>query len=195
MEKLEKITAWQLTKVRNNKEVIDEARNKGWKVHFASLMDFCHLKSSEFVTTISKIQRSSCTPRWHCKRWFWIIRSIYWTRIISITDDCCKSNGCQSKATRMRRTSSRRSLSLHSGQNGRCTVIKENSKVRMSRYLDTSTKTHMAQIIVQHGRPSRSSRANSLRSSSGRTIVGNAIRESSFGKRMGESSKLGMFIR
>ena len=46
-EKLEKIPAWQLTKVRNKKEVIEEARNKGRKVHFASLMDPCHLKKSE----------------------------------------------------------------------------------------------------------------------------------------------------
>ena len=47
MEILEKIPAWQLTKVRNKKEVIDEARNEGRKVHFASLMDLCHLKNSE----------------------------------------------------------------------------------------------------------------------------------------------------
>ena len=45
MEKLEKIPAWQLMKVRNKKEVIDEARKKGNKVHFASLMDLCHLKN------------------------------------------------------------------------------------------------------------------------------------------------------
>ena len=57
-EKLEKIPAWQLTKVRNKKEVIDEARNKGREVHFASLMDLCHLKNSDGVgTSISKIQR------------------------------------------------------------------------------------------------------------------------------------------
>ena len=36
--------SWQ---VRNKKEVIDEARNKGWKVHFRSLMDVCHLKNAE----------------------------------------------------------------------------------------------------------------------------------------------------
>ena len=40
--KLEKIPAWQLTKVRNE-EVIDEARNKGRKIHFASLIHICHL--------------------------------------------------------------------------------------------------------------------------------------------------------
>ena len=33
-EKLEKIPAWQLTKVRNKKEVIKETRNKGRKFHF-----------------------------------------------------------------------------------------------------------------------------------------------------------------
>ena len=42
-----KIPAWQLTKVRNKKEVIDEARNHRRKVHFSSLMDLCHLKNSE----------------------------------------------------------------------------------------------------------------------------------------------------
>ena len=46
-EKLEKISAWNLTKVRSEKEVIDEARPSGAKVHFASLMDICHLKNVE----------------------------------------------------------------------------------------------------------------------------------------------------
>ena len=47
MGKMEKISAWNLTKVRNKKEVIDEARTSGAKVHFASLMDICHLKNAE----------------------------------------------------------------------------------------------------------------------------------------------------
>ena len=46
-EKLEKFLAWNLTKVRSKKVVIDEARTKGAKVHFASLMDICHLKNAE----------------------------------------------------------------------------------------------------------------------------------------------------
>ena len=46
-EKPEKIPAWDLTKVRSKKEVIDEARTKGAKVHFAALMDICHLKNAE----------------------------------------------------------------------------------------------------------------------------------------------------
>ena len=47
LEKLEKISAWNLTKVRSKKEVIDEARTKGATVHFVSVMDICHLKNAE----------------------------------------------------------------------------------------------------------------------------------------------------
>ena len=53
-EKLEKIPAWDLTKVRSKKEVIDEARTKGAKVHFASLMDICHLKNADLETKHQK---------------------------------------------------------------------------------------------------------------------------------------------
>ena len=47
MGKLEKFSAWNLTKVKSKKEVIDEARTSGATVHFASLMDICHLKNAE----------------------------------------------------------------------------------------------------------------------------------------------------
>ena len=60
-EKLEKISAWHLTKVNGEKHVIDEARTAGATVHFASLMDICHLKNAELEAK-PKIQRSSCTP-------------------------------------------------------------------------------------------------------------------------------------
>ena len=52
--KLEKIPAWQLTKVRNKNEVIAEARNKGKTVHVASLMDLCHLKNSDLEPQFQK---------------------------------------------------------------------------------------------------------------------------------------------
>ena len=47
MRKMEKFSAWNLPKVRSKKEVIDEARTKGARVHFASLMDIRHLKNAE----------------------------------------------------------------------------------------------------------------------------------------------------
>ena len=39
----------------------------------------------------------------------------------------------------------------------RCSQIIENSKIGVSRYLDTSTEAQKAQIMVQYGRSSRSS--------------------------------------
>ena len=53
-EKLDKIPAWQLTKVKNKNEVIAEARNEGRQVHFASLMDLCQLKNSELEPQFQK---------------------------------------------------------------------------------------------------------------------------------------------
>ena len=50
-EKLEKIPASDMTK---ESEVIDEARTKGIKVHFASLMDICHLSKAELETQHQK---------------------------------------------------------------------------------------------------------------------------------------------
>ena len=43
-----------MQKVRNKKEVIEEARKKCRKVHFASLMDLCHLKNSELEPQYQK---------------------------------------------------------------------------------------------------------------------------------------------
>ena len=54
-ETLEKISAWNLTKERNNKDVIDEAKNKDRKVHFSSLIDTCHLKNSEIEPPYQKV--------------------------------------------------------------------------------------------------------------------------------------------
>ena len=47
---------------QNKREVIEGMRVKPY-VHFASLMDLCQLKKIGVGTTISEIQRSSCTPR------------------------------------------------------------------------------------------------------------------------------------
>ena len=53
-EKLKKIPAWQLTKVKNKNEVIDEARTQRRKVQFESLMDLCHLKNSQLEPQFQK---------------------------------------------------------------------------------------------------------------------------------------------
>ena len=66
-------------------------------------------------------------------------------------------------------------VSAYTQVNGRCSQIIENSQIGLSRHLDSSTTTQMAQIMVQYGRPSRSSWKEFVRSSFGRTIMGKAI--------------------
>ena len=61
MGKIGEISAWNLTRFRSKKEVIDEARTLITKVHFALLMDLCHLFHVELETKHQK--RPSYTPR------------------------------------------------------------------------------------------------------------------------------------
>ena len=154
MGKLEKISAWNLTKVRSKKEVIDEARTSGATVHFASLMDICHLQNAELEAKHQK----------------------YKGRVVLrgdiVKDDSGSyavfteqgSSASQMKAAKimdiiswLRWTSSRCSISLYPSNNGRCSQIIENSQIGVSRHLDSSATTQMAKIMVQYGRPSRSS--------------------------------------
>ena len=53
----------------------------------------------------------------------------------------------------MRMTSSGRNIGLYPGQNGRCSKIIRNSKIGVSRHLDSSTTTQMAKIMVQYEDP------------------------------------------
>ena len=65
---------------------------------------------------------------------------------------------------------------------------------RNALHLDSSTTTQMAKIMVQYGKPSRSSWTKSVWSSFGRTIVGKAIWENFVETWFGENSKLGMSL-
>ena len=180
--------------VSNKNEVIDEARKEGKTVHFCFIKG--SLSSLEFGvgTKTSKIQGSSCAPRWFSEKWLRLLPSIYRARFFCVTDDSSESNGRYVKATKMRRTSSRRSTSLHPSQNGRCTVIVEESKVRMSRYWDSSTKTQMAEIMVQHGRPSHSSWTKSVRSPLHQDCYGESHSRKFYWNTVGKSYKLGVLI-
>ena len=151
--------------------------------------------NAELETKAPKVQRSSCTPRRYCKRRLRVLRSIHWTRIFSITNDGSKSHGFYIKTTRLRGTRSRRSICLYRSENGRCSKIVKNSQIGVSRHLDSSTTTQMAKIMVQYGRPSCSSWAESVRSSFGRTIMRKAIWENPIKARLGEGFQLGMLIR
>ena len=194
-EKLEKIPAWDLTKVRSKKEVIDEARTKGAKVHFASLMDICHLKNAELEAKHQK----------------------YKGRVVLRGDTVKNDSGSYAVFTEQGSSSSQMTaakvmdiiyrLPGYARQEADAvsayTQVKmedapkiiENSQIGMSRHLDSSTTTQMAKIMVQYGRPSRSSWAKSVRSSFDRTVMRKTIWENPIEVRLGESFQLGMLIR
>ena len=160
-ENLEKFPAWNPTKVRSKLQSDRWSKDEGRKSSFRLI---CHLKEYRTGDKVSKIQRWSYIPKWHCERWFGIFCSFHRTRIISITNDSSQSHGYHLQTARLRWTSSRRSICLNPSKNGRYSQIIENSQIGVSRHLDSSTTTQMAKIMVQHGRPSRSSRAKSVRS-------------------------------
>ena len=53
-EKLVKLQAWQVTRVKSNTEIIEKAQKEKRTVHFATLMDLCHLKNSELEQKFKK---------------------------------------------------------------------------------------------------------------------------------------------
>ena len=93
---LEKFSAWNLTKVRNKSEVIDEARTSGATVHFASLMDMCHLKNAE-VEAKHKKYKGRVVLRGD---------SVKDDSGVSITNGSSKSHGYHIQIAWLRRTSS-----------------------------------------------------------------------------------------
>ena len=132
------------------------------KVHFASLTDICHLKNVEFGTETSEILRQNCSPWWHCWRWLRRWCCNHRARIVlrhkmtaaKIMDVIAKLPDCEGQAAD--------EVSAYAQvKNGRCSQMIENSQFGMSRHLDSSTTTQLANIMVQYGRPSRSSWAKS----------------------------------
>ena len=146
-EKLEKDPAWNLTKVRSKKQVIGEPGTGGAKVHFASLMEICHLKNAElegkhqkhkgrvvlrgdFVKDDSGSyaafteQRSSASQMTAAK----------------IMDNIPRLPGCAGQAAD--------AISAYTQvKMEEVPKIIENSQIGMSRHLDSSTTTQVAKIM------------------------------------------------
>ena len=155
--------------------VVDAARTKGIKVHFASLMDTCHLKNAELETKHQKykgrvVLRGDIVKDDSGSYAVFTEQGSSASQMTAakIIDIISRLPGCAGQAAD--------AVSAYTQvKMGRCSQIIENSKIGMSRHLESSTTTQMAKIIVQYGRPSRSSWTKSVRSSFGRTIVGKAI--------------------
>ena len=136
------------------------------------------LSSQEFGVgiNISKIQKSSGAPRWNSERWFRLSRSVYRAKFIRVTDDSCKCNGCLARLPGCAGQAADAQYQLT--PKFKWKMLQNYWKfLKSSRFLQNSTTRQVAKIMVQHGRPSRSSRKESFRSSSGKTFMWKSIRE------------------
>ena len=139
-------------------------------------------------------QRSSCSPMRCCERWFWISCSIYslnkdhqhlkWQPPMDIISRLPGCNGQAADAvsayTQVQLEDAHKLLKIPKSE---C----PDNWIRLPRH-------KWPKIMVQHGRPSRSSCTKSVRSSFGRTVMGKAIWERPIETWMGENSKLGMSL-
>ena len=168
-------------------------KKEGKTVHFASLMDFCHLKNSQLEPKFQEYRGSVVLLGD-------ILKDDSGSYAVFTEQGSSASQMTSAKVmdivkiSRMRRTSCRRSIRLHPSQHGRCNGVTENSQFGVSRHLDLSTTTQMAKIMVQYGRSSCSSWAEFVRSPFGRTVMGQAIWENLIETWMGENSKLVMSL-
>ena len=162
--KLEKFSAWNLTKVRSKKEVIDEARTTGANVHFASWMDKCHLKNAELEAKHQKykgrvVLRGDIVKDDSGSYAVFTEQGSSASQMTAakVMEIISRLPGCAGQAAD--------AVSAYTQVKWKMSQIIKNSQIGMSRHLDSSTTTQMAKIMVQYGRPSCSSWAESVRSS------------------------------
>ena len=96
--------------------MIDEARTKGAKFHFASLMDICHLKNAELEAKHQKYKGRVVLRGDIVKDDIRSYAVFTEQRIISISNDSSKSHGYHLQIARLRWTGSRRSICLYPGK-------------------------------------------------------------------------------
>ena len=143
---LEKILAWQLTKVRNKSEAIDEARNKGTIVHFASLMDICHLKNVELEAKHQKY-KGRVVLRGDIVKDDSVSYAVFTEQGSPASQmtaakimDISRLPGCDGQAIDA-------VSAVYPSKNGRCSQIIENSQIGVSRHFgfvhqDTNGRNH-----------------------------------------------------
>ena len=133
--------------------MIDEARTSGATVHFASLMDLCHLKNAELETKHQKckgrvVLRGDIVKDDSGSYAVFTEQGSSASQMTAakIMDIISRQPGCSGKAadavsayTQVKMEDAHKLLKI--------------PVIGMSRHLDSSTTTQMAKIIVQYGRP------------------------------------------
>ena len=67
-KKLETLPARKLEKIKSKRGCHKRDTEKNSKVHFATLIDICHLENAELEPNFQKVQMKGCASRRHCER-------------------------------------------------------------------------------------------------------------------------------
>ena len=169
-------------------------RTRGAKVQFASLMDICYLKNDELEANHQKYKGRVVLRGENVKddSGSYAVFTEQGSSASQMTaskvmDIKSRLPGCARQAADA--VSAYTQVPLEDAHK-----ILEKSQIGKSRHLDPPTTTQKAKIIIQYGRPSRSSWAKSVRSSFARIVVGKDIWENPFEVRLGEGFQLGMSL-
>ena len=150
-QKVKTIPARQVDKMKSKKDVVLEAqRERGKKVHFAALMDICHLKNAELEPQFQKYKGRVVLGGDIVKDDFGAC-AVFTEKASSasemtaakVIDVIARLPNCDGQAVDA-------ASAYTQEKNVGCSQIAQNSKVKVSRYVDTSTKKQMAQIMDQH---------------------------------------------
>ena len=158
MGKIGKISAWNPTKVISKKEVIDEAKTSGAKVHFASLMEICHLKNAELEAK-HRQYKGRVVLRGDIVKDDSGSYAVFTEQGSSASqNDRRQNHGYHLQIAKLRWTSSRRSISLYPSEKWK--MLTNCSKFQKSECPDTwirLSRHKWPKIMVQYGKSSRSS--------------------------------------
>ena len=136
-----------LNKMKSKKEVILEAQRDKKKVHFASLMDICHLKNSELEPKFQKyngrvVLRGDIVKDDSGTYAVFTEKGSRQMTAAKVMDVIARLPDCDGQAAD--------AVSAYTQvKHGERSQITQNSEVRMSTHLDTSAATQMAKIVVK----------------------------------------------
>ena len=118
----------------------------------------------------------------------------YWTGLVCVSNDCFKNNDCYCKITKLWWTSSGCSICVNSEKLEDAARLPK-IPVWMSRYMERSSTTQMAEIMFKHWRPSGSFWTKLIWSPISWNLMGETIRKSLIWTWVVTSTKLWMYVR
>ena len=108
---------WRKSKVRNKWSMKQGRRALQFILHHYWTYVIWKMLNWRQNTKNTKVELYSVVILW---KTLWVLRSIHWTRIFSISNDSRQDHGYHLQIARLRWTSSRRSINLYPSKNGRC---------------------------------------------------------------------------